>query len=275
MSSTELFSGTCHNCGTGVVLGMKFCVHCGVEHGNASAAMPAEDSSSVRTACSSCNFSNEHVSLFCSNCGSPIKNQQDSATTETRKTLQWNLPTQNDSSLQQSNAASAPTAVSPKVPHLQQSNAPNSSTADSPKESQSYQHKIMKSRRALPVDRNALVGFSISCLLGITLGLAVWWFGNDYIVRPNQERQFWQGHSLVVYATPIGADVTVEEAQRKATAFGKIPGTGRLIFDDLSDGEYGLFIKMPGYKSLFAAVKIESGHPCVLGFPAALKLPPE
>jgi hypothetical protein len=87
------------------------------------------------------------------------------------------------------------------------------------------------------------------------------------------EPYFWKRQSLVVYASPAGAQVNIWGAKDRSVAFGKLPSRGPLTFNNLTTGKYMMTIEAPDHKKLVGLFMISGDSPTVVGFPQLLILP--
>lgn len=95
---------------------------------------------------------------------------------------------------------------------------------------------------------------------------------NRYL-RPQLEPYFWQGKSLVLYARPAPARITLTGEENRSVAFAQLPADGKLTLQNLPAGKYMLCIESSGGKKLVGTISLTVDAPTVIGFPEPLQLP--
>lgn len=120
-----------------------------------------------------------------------------------------------------------------------------------------------KKQRAERKTRQAII--SAAAAVGI-VGLLV---GGAYLYSQNQTAQ---NTGLLVYASPSGADVFVEDSHNCLVKSGKIKSNGELLLKGMAAGRYSLTVSKLGYKPNEQSVVLVSNKIASIGIPERIDL---
>jgi len=127
--------------------------------------------------------------------------------------------------------------------------------------------KKQNSKKASTVAKRLLVTMAIGAILATAAGTS----NCLILLKPVEEHLSWQGHSVVVYAKPSGAQISLKLGATPVTS-AQIQKNGKASFDGLSPGRYLLVVEAPGSRSAFGTITVNKDAPAIIGYPQPIEL---
>lgn len=251
VSTSIQTSRKCPACSHEAIEGTRFCSKCGAQFFNSVEGLASLPGSNEYSSCKKCGKHSDYNLKFCISCGTSLVGEQSPSAPKRRKTLRW----------EKSTSASEPKTQPASRPEATEKDARGAQL-----------RPPANSRTSVTSGFSAASRELVAPALGIVLGVGILFAINALKIQPVLERLAWSTHSLVVYAAPTGSRVRVEEAQKRSIAAGLISDRGMVSFDNLQEGEYGLFVEKAGHKTFYGSINIQKGRPTVVGYPQAIEL---
>jgi Double zinc ribbon len=225
----------CTSCGRNNANALKFCLSCGQQFNTDSVQVYGPDMHAP-SFCKRCGIDDPYNEIFCIACGDSLA-----------------VPV----SIKES-------ADSTKV----QSESPLRSSITKPPTSA----PVTAPARTVGTVPGALLTFLAVCGAACGVGVA-YMLHEQHFFEYAANRILWPHSGLVVYVKPSNCEVTVSSLDRSRVLLAKPDRHGSLSFGSLSDGDYRLTLKAPGYETLGQVVKVAADHPTILGYPNPITLP--
>lgn len=204
--------------------------------------------------CAHCNGLNAHGLPFCMFCGSSLVGTDDVKLISPRPCNACSVV----DPLSQKYCVSCGATMNPSREHTVLVQQKPALPATSPRLNQQE-----RKRRTQHRTRQAIFSATAAAALA---GLAV---GGAYLYSQNQIAQ---NTGLLVYASPSGADVFVEDSHNCLVKSGKIKSNGELLIKGMAAGRYSLTVSKLGYKPNEQAVVLVPNKIASIGIPERIDL---